>query len=857
MRIHNIQIQDMRSIEHLELRDLPEKGVIVIAGDNELGKSTIMEAISITLGEQYSTGKKNIRDIKPVDKDVPTKTSLTATIGPYTFTISKTWNNSRAAELVIHAPIPGNYAGREAENKLSAILDEHLDAHLRDVLFMEQGKYDVTFAAAGIPSLSAALGTGESINKAEDNELIAAAEKEFKRYYSGQKIKKNGELDKALNELNKAQSDLDEATRRSSELEGRVSRISATTQRKAIAEEQLPYAKKECAEAQEKWEAVQKHIQEVALVQSEVDRLFEQVEYSDRLLLQRKEKIEYQATEEAELAASKQSLVEEQAKAELEEKHISELSKEKQEVQQQLKEEREQLTSLRKESALAKAFQHQEELAAAKDELAALDKKLAAITSFPRVTDTQLEEAEHAYAQHRVAVELRDASAASILIRSDEPASVTLDGVSIHADDVAQSFAIGTETMLKVGSVEATFSPGSAARVGNAEVEESEAALKVTLGKAADLEELRNWHRQGRIEENKTQQLLHEKQRKTMEVENLQRQSTVLEDELEEAHKPDKTVAQFEELIESAQTRIEELGHNIAHIEISLAPWIDGNARKNAAVKRAVVEESEKRISANREALEQEEKQAPLEKLEKDLAGVQKRHEEAVVKLEALSADVDASLPKGLFEGAQAKVADLERTILTSDADLRALEEMISLSTGVAEKVDVATAAVEVAERRLNSIQRRAEAAKLLFETLVRNREEARRQYAQPFVEQLARLAAPVFGTEVSFNLDENLAVVARTSGNKTVAVKDLSGGAQEQLAILTRFAVAGVVSDESVPVFVDDALGSTDTTRQRLMAMLFSELGKNTQVFVLTCVPDRYSYVVGKHQYDMAELLT
>lgn len=168
----------------------------------------------------------------------------------------------------------------------------------------------------------------------------------------------------------------------------------------------------------------------------------------------------------------------------------------------------------------------------------------------------------------------------------------------------------------------------------------------------------------------------------------------------------------------------------------------------------------------------------------------------------------------------------------------------------------MATAAVEVAERRLNSVKRRAEASKLLFETLVRNRDEARRQYAQPFVEQLVRLAAPVFGTEVSFSLDENLSVVARTSGNKTVAVKDLSGGAQEQLAILTRFAVAGLVSDESVPVFVDDALGSTDTTRQQLMAMLFSELGKRMQVFVLTCVPDRYSYVVGKHQYEMAELL-
>ncbi|WAF43156.1 AAA family ATPase [Corynebacterium pseudotuberculosis] len=856
MRIHAIEIQDMRSIGHLELQDLPEKGVIVISGDNELGKSTIMEAIAITLGEQHSTGKKNIRDIKPVDKDVPTKTSLTATIGPYTFTISKTWNNSRAAELVIHSPNPGNYSGREAENKLSAILDEHLDVHLRDALFMEQGRYDVTFAAAGIPSLSAALGSGESINKAEDNELISAVEKEYKRYYSGQKIKKNGELDRALNDLEKAQGDLDEVTNRSIELEGKVSRISAVTQRKAAAEEELPHAKAECVKAQEKWKAAQEHIQQVALAQSEADRLHEQVENIERLCIQRKEKAERQISEEAELDALKQALAEEETRSASEEEHISELNKEKQDVQQQLKEARELLSSLRKGSALAKAFQCQEELNEITAELAELDKELDAITSFPRVTDAQLEDAERAYAEYRVAKELREASAASVAIRSDEPAAVTLDGIAIDTDDAPQSFAIAAETVLKVGSVEATFSPGSTVRMGNAAVEEAEAALKVTLGGATDLEELRNWHRQGRIEESKTEQLLQEKQRKIAETEALKRDANKFEDVLEESNKPDKTVEQFEELIESTQTRIEELGQNIAHIEILLTPWLEGNARKNAAVKRALVEEAEKRVSANREELQKEEKQVPFEELEKDLVGVRKNYDDAVIKLETLSADADSSLIKGLFEGAQAKVADLERTILISDADLRALEEMISLSTGVSEKVDVATAAVEVAERRLNSVKRRAEASKLLFETLVRNRDEARRQYAQPFVEQLVRLAAPVFGTEVSFSLDENLSVVARTSGNKTVAVKDLSEGAQEQLAILTRFAVAGLVSDESVPVFVDDALGSTDTTRQQLMAMLFSELGKRMQVFVLTCVPDRYSYVVGKHQYEMAELL-
>ena len=43
----------------------------------------------------------------------------------------------------------------------------------------------------------------------------------------------------------------------------------------------------------------------------------------------------------------------------------------------------------------------------------------------------------------------------------------------------------------------------------------------------------------------------------------------------------------------------------------------------------------------------------------------------------------------------------------------------------------------------------------------------------------------------------------------------NLSGGAKEQLAILTRFAIAELVAESSaqgaVPVFIDDALGSTD----------------------------------------------
>ena len=39
MRIHDLVIDNFRAIEHLELHDLPDTGVIVIHGDNERPES--------------------------------------------------------------------------------------------------------------------------------------------------------------------------------------------------------------------------------------------------------------------------------------------------------------------------------------------------------------------------------------------------------------------------------------------------------------------------------------------------------------------------------------------------------------------------------------------------------------------------------------------------------------------------------------------------------------------------------------------------------------------------------------------------------------------------------------------------
>ena len=138
---------------------------------------------------------------------------------------------------------------------------------------------------------------------------------------------------------------------------------------------------------------------------------------------------------------------------------------------------------------------------------------------------------------------------------------------------------------------------------------------------------------------------------------------------------------------------------------------------------------------------------------------------------------------------------------------------------------------------------------------MLRHRDTARQRYAAPFVNALNALARPVFGGDVDFQLSEELQVETRSHDGQTIDFGDLSGGAKEQLGILTRFAIAQLVAGGGAPVVIDDALGSTDATRLQLMSTLFDRVGRQAQVIVFTCMPGRFSRVPGRTELSMKKL--
>jgi uncharacterized protein YhaN len=92
-----------------------------------------------------------------------------------------------------------------------------------------------------------------------------------------------------------------------------------------------------------------------------------------------------------------------------------------------------------------------------------------------------------------------------------------------------------------------------------------------------------------------------------------------------------------------------------------------------------------------------------------------------------------------------------------------------------------------------------------------------------------------------------DLTIAERTLYGRTVPFESLSKGAQEQIGIITRLACAMIVSkDGGVPIIIDDALGYTDSKRLEAMGAVLALAGRECQVIILTCMPDRYRYVGG-----------
>ena len=159
-------------------------------------------------------------------------------------------------------------------------------------------------------------------------------------------------------------------------------------------------------------------------------------------------------------------------------------------------------------------------------------------------------------------------------------------------------------------------------------------------------------------------------------------------------------------------------------------------------------------------------------------------------------------------------------------------------------------------EKRISVLNKRAQAARMLYKVLTRHKESAEKDYSVHFAKFINDLAQSFYGEDVSFNVSESFEIVSRRLNGIEVDVADLSTGAKEQLAILIRLALTQIVQvGEPFPVILDDEFAHSDPERIAMMDNIFTDFGDEQQFIMLTCYPDKFAGYKPAKTIDLAAL--
>ncbi|MDY3127910.1 MAG: AAA family ATPase [Corynebacterium sp.] len=892
MRFHSIELFNVRGIKHLKLDNIPATGVVVVHGPNEAGKSTIAEAINMVLNVSYRRNGKDTRALEPVHESASPRIVLGMSAGDYRFVIDKQYLKSNFAVLRIESPRPETLKDNDAEARLAEILGAHTDKALFDALMMRQSDAHDAIKAAGIPVVGEALSeftAGEESadnnndvsqqQRSDDSELMQRVQAEYTRYFTLKSGQPSKELKDAISAHDTAQQEFEKTQEQMDLAQQWVDSVAREEERIQQAHAELPDAREELSLAQlamNEVETLRGRLENLkkdeALIAKDVFHLNGLVSESQKRQARLDEaQLKVQAVEDN-LPSLEENAAEEA-------KHVADLEANLRVAKEKHGKAWENFKALKKQLGTLQTMRDGLVLQRKVAELDSVDAEMQSARTKkaelgPSITDADVsraEDVEREWHFHKVS---RDAAATKFVLSADEPTNIHIDGqdITVTAEDL--SVELSRDTHIKIGAVSVTYVPGAGV-ADSSELDDSVRAFREQFDEilqkfgCGDIAALRNLFKQ-QEDVNREISALIEKKAEILDGEDADQVRAQLsaldigDTEWKESDlaKLDEEIKEKVSEVAALEEAVEEANHAVDAAEARLTGW-QVRPAQDALVKatieaqslRARLQQLQDDSAADTSASEVE------TSLEQQVQHAQKQLDEAQIHTASAAAELAAVLPEErqqAVDGAVALVRNLEEQLREAENSKNRLMGQIAASQGVAEKAHTAQAAWERAAAELESVRQRADAAKLLWDTLTRHRQAARERYAQPFARRLSALASRVFGAGATVQLDEDLAIESRSFGSASIPLDDLSGGAREQMAILSRFAIADLIAEskkDSVPVIIDDALGSADNQRIRSMSALFADAGRRSQVIVLTCEPSRYHRVPGAQLVDIETL--
>lgn len=220
------------------------------------------------------------------------------------------------------------------------------------------------------------------------------------------------------------------------------------------------------------------------------------------------------------------------------------------------------------------------------------------------------------------------------------------------------------------------------------------------------------------------------------------------------------------------------------------------------------------------------------------LAGEAEVREAEFARMQAQQGETPEALDARIkrLEGA---VANHHRTVATMSNEVTRLTTLIAANegAGIEETLLAAEAERDRLVREVAEFEQEAAVLQMLLEVLQAAESEAKSRYLAPIVsrvEPYLKMLLP--GADIVLHESLRIAELHRDGQNEDFDI--LSGGTQEQLAVLTRIAFAELLLGQGRPatVILDDALVFSDDDRIENMFDVLMRAGARVQIIVLTC---------------------
>ena len=887
MKLRKLSVnQFKRFTEPTQLGEIGD-GLNLVVGPNELGKSTLLDALRAVLFERYSSRARPIIALQNDRSDAAPVVELVFEVNGAEYTLTKRFVKNPYARLQCS---DGTLLEADAaENELRSLLG-FAEAGIRGatsetlgmwgVLWVQQGQ---SFGRPNLPdsalaSLSAGLESevGTVLGGRRGRELPQVIEQRRGQLVTPARRQPRGEykdtlehasaLEQRLNEQQQQQQEMSETLEQLAAAEEKLRRLEVGSQDRIDQEEvtraqaqlgemtrhdlQLQAARSELQNRQGQLEQAQRAQSERASRRAEIKTDQEQLrQESERLEeLQEHERESLAALDELRQAASNaEAAVEAAIQSEANLRGI--------------------LDRISRSAELNELLRRQSDVEAAQERLADAQRQSEQI----QVTDESLQRIrESAEVAHQADAQLRVAATrVSFDIPSDRLAGIEADGAPL-ADPPTTVEAVDPVaiTIPERGRILIEPAVADRDRILRAE-REAKAELHAALSEVgaqslADAQILRDQRRDLEITASAARQEL---ERLTPSGD-----ASMLKPRIEELRQALEGLPSGEDAGQLPQRDQAEAALDVAQTELQEARVEERIAREAVDVRGQAVSELsvEVRILHNTVDSQTELIERRDERLQSDAESVSDQQlaeasdlaAQSVTKQQQTVSTLEEEWPASARTQLEARISRLESAIKQREktrVDLRiecaGLRERIEVqdSAGIDEAIEHTQNELEQATRRRDRFERELDVLDLLADTLRAAESEARERYLAPVVNRVHPYLQMLFpNAEIGMDEDLNITSMSRLAGYEE-RFDHLSMGTQEQIAVLVRLAFAEMLIDRGAPaaVILDDALVFSDDQRMGLMFDILSHAAQRLQILVFTCREQLFEGL-GAHQLQL-----